>query len=115
VNTRIKDWVKRHQVAATIIFNLVMVATTGVFTLIALGPDSLLGEDCLRKRNGSCFESHGVAAFWAILSGALTVLILGRTLWAVKTGRFKKLDEAEDPELPTADSAPLDSLPSNEQ
>lgn len=84
--------------ATAILLNLAMIATTGVFTLIALGPDSLLEEDCLGKRSGSCFESHSAAAVWAVLFGALTIFFLGFTLWAVKTGFFRKQKEAEEAE-----------------
>jgi preprotein translocase subunit SecG len=84
--------------AAAILLNLAMIATTGIFTLIALGPDSLLDGDCLGRRSGSCFESHGAAAVWAVFCGALTIFFLGFTLWAMRTGFFTKVKEAEDAE-----------------
>jgi hypothetical protein len=96
VKARTRAWANRNPVRAAIVLNLVMILTTAVFTVVALGPDSLLDEDC-SATSRSCIDSHGSAALWAILSGILTALILGRTLWAAKKGRFKKSEEAEDP------------------
>jgi preprotein translocase subunit SecG len=105
---RIKNWMKRHRMATTILLDLTFIVATGVFTLIALGPDSLLDEDCLGKRSGSCFESHTAAAVWAVLSGALTVFFLGFTIWAARTGFFKKVKEAEEPKRASGESAGCD-------
>lgn len=95
MKARIKAWANRNPVSAAVILNLVMISTTALFTVIALGPDSLLDDQCSATRRG-CINSHGTAAFWAILSGVITVLVLGRTIWAAKTGRFKKPDGESD-------------------
>lgn len=86
---RVQAWAKRNPLRTAIVFDLVMIATTAVYALVALGPDSLLDKHCSTLRR-SCLHSHGVAVFWGIASGALTIFFLGLTVWSVKTGRFKK-------------------------
>jgi hypothetical protein len=98
MKARVQAWTKRNPVRAAIVLNLVMIFTTALFTVIAFGPDSLLDKDC-SGTGRHCVDSHGAdvaAVGWVIASGVITVLILGRTIWAAKTGRLKKPDETEE-------------------
>ncbi|HEX5609859.1 MAG TPA: hypothetical protein VFX45_07195 [Solirubrobacterales bacterium] len=88
--------------ANAVVVNLTAIGTTVLFTAIALGPDSLLDEDCGLRRG--CYETHGAAGFWAILSGVTAAVILRYTIKVARLGRFKKgLDPkvAEWPASPT--------------
>jgi hypothetical protein len=87
MGSRSQRWAQRHPVATTVLLNVVMISTTLVFTVIAIGPDRLLDQDCTGSK---CVSSHGVAAIWAVFSAVVTVLVLRATIRAVRQGRFKR-------------------------
>jgi hypothetical protein len=93
----IKRWARTHPRGAAIFLNLTMIGCTAVFTLIALGPDSLLDHDCTGTK---CLDSHADAAAFAIVTGLLALLILGLTVRAARKGRFKS---PQHPELGARD------------
>ncbi|HEX2392809.1 MAG TPA: hypothetical protein VHI77_07810 [Solirubrobacterales bacterium] len=72
-----------------ILFDLMMVATTALFTVIALGPDSLLDE-CSNRSYSRCVGSHGQAGAFAIASGVITLIFLGMTWQGIRSGRLTK-------------------------
>jgi hypothetical protein len=95
----VKSWirkvVKRHPLGALLFFNALLISLTGLFTVIALGPDSQLMTPC--DAGQGCIKSHGEAAVWAIVCGVLTALCAGLTVWAIGTGRLNAArDQGED-------------------
>jgi hypothetical protein len=85
----IKKWAKNHPRGAVVFLNCMMIGTTALFALIALGPDSLLDQDC-SPNSAKCLDSHAGAAVWAIVSGIVAAFILWRTVRAVRKGAFKR-------------------------
>jgi hypothetical protein len=78
-----------------IVLDLAMVASTALFTVIALGPDSLL-EDCSNTYSRRCIGSHGVAGGWAVGSGVITLFFLGMTWQGIRSGRLKRRPPPSD-------------------
>ncbi len=85
MNKRLKEWCKRHPLKTAIILTAVTAGFTIMWVVVALGPDSLLNEDC-HPLQRSCIETHEAAWFRAAFIAPFAVLF-GVCTWRLARAR----------------------------
>jgi hypothetical protein len=93
---RLKEWATQNPLKAGVALTATFVALTIMWTVVALGPDSLLSSDCSELER-SCVESHSSAAIWAVVSGVFALVFAGATLRVyLKTRGAQPPESADD-------------------
>jgi hypothetical protein len=59
-----------------IILDAVMIGFTIMWLVVALGPDSLLDDECSAWGSTPCIKTHTHAWVWAVGTGALAIFLL---------------------------------------
>lgn len=91
MHKRIQGWAKRHPLKALVALSAVSIGLTVMWLVVALGPDSLLDDECSALRTNPCIKSHTAAWIWAAVSGVFAVFF-GIQTWR----RFARARAIED-------------------